>query len=607
MDKKNKIKKQEILRNVVQAAFLAVTNGYITGFISGKIFTGDTKRVCVPGLNCYSCPGALGACPIGSLQATLDSGKFKYVTYALSFIIAFGLFLGRFICGWLCPFGLIQDLIYKVPFFKKIKNLPGHKYLKYIKYVLLVALVIILPLSIVNSSGIGKPWFCAYICPSGTLLAGIPLVLSNPELSAALGWLFDLKISILLGIIVLALFCYRPFCKYLCPLGAIYGFFNPISINKMNVDKNLCTKCGRCQKACLIDIKVWENPNSLECIRCGKCKSSCPNMAITSGIDKFKNGLNSLTHTKTQNKNFRYLNNKSRIIVGIASCIIAIAAGVFLWNINKPENITGLTYSLDSNIASKGFVVTELPLTDDKSGTVLSASYKKSSDAVFGIVCAVKNSEADEFESYGGTRIGSYGNYTYFTRMKTTQYKNAINNFYSLEDKKIADECFAYTQQWFDSIKIVGEPKIDAKNSIPSFDAIDLDGNEISKDVFASHDFTVLNVWATFCSDCIGEMPQLIEWKNKMPDNVQIIGLVGDAEGTDDTTHIDLAKKIYESNHINFPSIVPSKELKDALNIQIFPTTFIVDKNGHIVGNPILDANVEGYKKAIDEALSTLK
>lgn len=263
------------LRLWVQIVFTALTNGYILGFIKGKIYTGNTKTICVPGLNCYSCPGALGACPIGSLQAVLGSRNYRFSFYIVGFLMLVGSLFGRFICGWLCPFGLIQDLIYKIPFFKKRKNLPAHKQLVWLKYIILIGFVILLPLFAVDIIGQGSPWFCQYICPSGTLTAGIPLVLKNPVLKAAIGGLFWWKVSILVILILLSFWVYRPFCKYLCPLGAIYGFFNPIAFHRYEVDENACTKCGACQKACKMDIKVWEKPNSMECIRCGDCLKSC--------------------------------------------------------------------------------------------------------------------------------------------------------------------------------------------------------------------------------------------------------------------------------------------------------------------------------------------
>ena len=165
--------KKQTLRLLIQAAFFALTNGYVKGWVSGKIYRGKIKNVCVPGLNCYSCPGALASCPIGSLQAVIGSGKYKISLYVFGLIGLFGILLGRLICGFACPFGLVQDLMYKIPFPKKFKNLFAHKVLKYLKYVILLVFVIVLPLTVTNTVGMGQPWFCERICPSGTLFAGI--------------------------------------------------------------------------------------------------------------------------------------------------------------------------------------------------------------------------------------------------------------------------------------------------------------------------------------------------------------------------------------------------------------------------------------------------
>lgn len=273
-----KIKKN--VRLITQLSFTALTNGYVKGFIEGDIFKGKTKGVCVPGLNCYSCPGALGACPIGSLQATLNSRDYKFAFYVIGFLMLVGALGGRFVCGFLCPFGLIQDLLYKIPFFKKLKKLPGDKYLKWLKYVILALFVIILPMFAVDIIGQGKPWFCEYICPSGTLLAGIPLVLANEGLREAVGFLYAWKIGILVLIVLLSILVYRPFCRYLCPLGAIYGFFNPISLYRYKINTDKCTSCGVCAKKCKLNIDITKTPDSMECIRCGECKNACPHNAI---------------------------------------------------------------------------------------------------------------------------------------------------------------------------------------------------------------------------------------------------------------------------------------------------------------------------------------
>ncbi len=274
--------KQSVIRTWFQAAFFVVTNGYIRGFSKGKIFAGNTKVACFPGLNCYSCPGALAACPMGALQAVLGDAGYRISLYIFGMLAALGVVFGRLICGWMCPFGLVQDLLYKIPFTKKIKNLPGHKYLKYLRYVVLIIFPIILVSLVTDKTGTGSPWFCEWICPSGMLFGGIPLVAANVGLREAIGVRFAWKLLLLIIIVLLSIKSYRPFCKYLCPLGAIYGFFNPISSYRLEIDSDKCISCGKCQKACGMDIKTYENPNSMDCIRCGSCITVCPEGAISS-------------------------------------------------------------------------------------------------------------------------------------------------------------------------------------------------------------------------------------------------------------------------------------------------------------------------------------
>ncbi|HOO28496.1 MAG TPA: 4Fe-4S binding protein [Lachnospiraceae bacterium] len=276
-------------RTFIQLLATALTNGYVLGFTKGKIYQGDLKKICVPGLNCYSCPGALGSCPIGSLQAVLGSRNYRFSFYMLGFFMLVGALLGRAVCGFLCPFGLLQDLLYKIPFFKKVKNLPGHKYLIYLKYVILVVFVILMPLIFVDIIGQGSPWFCKLICPAGTLEGGWTLALLSPEIRESIGWLFTWKSFILIGILILSMGVYRPFCKYVCPLGGIYGLFNPIAFYRISIDEEKCTKCSVCRKACPMDIPVYETPNSRECIRCGECKAACPHQAIKIGFGGGRN------------------------------------------------------------------------------------------------------------------------------------------------------------------------------------------------------------------------------------------------------------------------------------------------------------------------------
>lgn len=272
--------KNEWKRHGIQAFWALITNSYLIGFAQGKIYKGKLKNLCVPGLNCYSCPGALGACPIGAMQAVIGSWNFKFAFYVAGFLIFIGALMGRIVCGWLCPFGLIQDLLHKIPFPKKIQTFRGDKLLRKLKYLILVVFVILLPMFLVDILGQGAPYFCKLICPAGTLEGGLPLVLLNKSMRGALGWLYAWKNFLLIVTILLSMAIYRPFCKYICPLGAIYSVFNPISIFRYRLDKEKCVHCGACAKACQMQVDPVENANHPECIRCGACKKSCPVKAI---------------------------------------------------------------------------------------------------------------------------------------------------------------------------------------------------------------------------------------------------------------------------------------------------------------------------------------
>lgn len=269
------------IRFGIQAAATLLQNANFKGFFTGKIYEGAGKSVCVPGLNCYSCPGAIGSCPIGSLQSFLSGMKFKFPYYVVGLLIFFGAVLGRAVCGFLCPFGFLQDLIYKIPFYKKNK-FKIDKFLRYLKYAVLLVLVIILPMTFKLT-----PFFCKYVCPDGTI-AGIMLAAVDEKVRTVLGPLFSWKVILLCIFIVLGLIVRRPFCKYVCPLGAIYGFFNKIALYRMSHDKNKCINCGACAKACQMNIDPVKTPNSMECIRCGECVDACPENALHLGFTKGK-------------------------------------------------------------------------------------------------------------------------------------------------------------------------------------------------------------------------------------------------------------------------------------------------------------------------------
>jgi polyferredoxin len=227
----------------------------------------------LPGLSCYSCPGAIAACPLGSLQNALIASDTRFPAYIFGIIILFGLTLGRTICGWLCPIGLGQELLYKIKT-PKVKKSKITRIFSYFKYVLLVVLVVIIPLTV------AIPGFCEYVCPAGTFEGGIGLLVhpSNEDMLAELGPLFTWKFTLLVLIVAASIFFFRFFCRFLCPLGALYGFFCRIALLGVKLDKTKCTNCGMCITACKMDIK---HVGDHECIHCGKCISVCPAKAIS--------------------------------------------------------------------------------------------------------------------------------------------------------------------------------------------------------------------------------------------------------------------------------------------------------------------------------------
>ena len=266
-------------RRLVQLYSALLYNAHLKGFIDGEIYVGKTKFACVPGFNCYSCPGAVGACPLGSIQNALASTGNQAGWYVLGIISLFGVILGRTICGWLCPLGLIQELLHKIPT-PKIKKSRITRVFTWLKYILLAVFVVALPLWYGLEHNMPLPGFCKYICPAGTFEGAMGL-LSNPANTpkfAMLGILFTRKFIIMLGIGLLCIFCYRSFCRFICPLGAIYGFFNRFNIVGVKVDESRCNHCGSCVRSCGMDVR---HVGDHECINCGKCMEVCAQKAIS--------------------------------------------------------------------------------------------------------------------------------------------------------------------------------------------------------------------------------------------------------------------------------------------------------------------------------------
>ena len=266
-------------RKLVQLYGALLYNAHLRGFKEGQIYTGKTKALCVPGFNCYSCPGAVGACPLGALQNAIASSDTRIGWYVLGILLLFGAGLGRTICGWLCPLGLLQELLHKIPTPKGKKNRIT-RVLSCLKYVILAVFVIAIPFWYGVLHGMPVPGFCKYICPAGTFEGAMGLLAhpGNRQLYAVLGILFTRKFVIMLVIGLCCIFWHRAFCRFICPLGAIYGMFNRISYVGMRVDANLCNHCGSCVRSCPMDIR---RVGDHECIHCTKCMRVCHQKALS--------------------------------------------------------------------------------------------------------------------------------------------------------------------------------------------------------------------------------------------------------------------------------------------------------------------------------------
>ncbi len=313
-------------RKLMQLYFGLLFNANLKGFVSGNIYQGKSKSFCAPGINCYSCPGAVGACPLGSLQGSFNAGH-STLFYVGGILLLYAIAFGRMICGWLCPFGLIQELLYKIPT-PKLKKSPVTRLLSYLKYVLLIFFCIIVPV-IYAARDVPLPAFCKYICPAGTIEGGLALLSNkvNAGYFSMLGPIFTWKFMLMISIVVGTVFVFRLFCRFLCPLGALYGLFNKISFFGMKVDSSKCTHCNLCVNHCKMDI---HHVADQECISCGDCVSVCPTGAIS-----FKGTKLLPWHHQPCSKKRTLI----RVISAIIMLAVLVGAWVYFWQSSTTEPV----------------------------------------------------------------------------------------------------------------------------------------------------------------------------------------------------------------------------------------------------------------------------
>ncbi|MEW6501841.1 MAG: 4Fe-4S binding protein [Thermodesulfobacteriota bacterium] len=264
----------ELLRKWVQIVVALVTNGSWSFPFTRTLYQGPLKVICAPGLNCYSCPAATSYCAIGSLQQllaslrfALENGQYYFGLSVVGIMGVLGTIFGRMLCGWACPFGFVQELLHKLP----TRKFGIPRALRYGKYGFLVLFVILLPLLYVDEFGTGHPWFCKFVCPAGTLEAGLPMLWLQPNLRNTIGLLFYNKLMILAFFVLWSVVASRPFCRTTCPLGAFYALFAKVQLLRLRLDTSRCTNCKACHHVCPTGVKFNERPDDPECISCLAC------------------------------------------------------------------------------------------------------------------------------------------------------------------------------------------------------------------------------------------------------------------------------------------------------------------------------------------------
>lgn len=615
-------------RGWIQAAATLLTNIHLPNFFKGGIYQGKGKSVCVPGLNCYSCPAASGACPIGAFQAVVGSSKFRFSYYITGILILLGVLLGRFICGFLCPFGWLQELLHKIPG-KKLST-KKLKPLTYLKYVILLLAVVLLPALIVNDVGMGDPYFCKYICPQGVLEGAIPLAAANESIRAALGALFTRKLIILIAVVVLSVLFFRPFCKWICPLGAFYALMNKVSLLGIQVDTSKCVSCGKCARTCQMDVDITKSPNDTECIRCGKCIRACPTEAI-----RFRYGFGltgkSANGNQSEGKRQPTKYNGGIMMKKITKLVTLLLALAMVFSLAACSSGKGKDKA-DGSADIAALIATE-PSSADEASKLYQQLMQKENDILAAnsdlwnkvFLSANKNSTMIE----DGTNYGDF----LLATIESAKDSFSADELKTLKAgaeqiKEIEGKLTILEQKYpgcgtapgaGDSVS-AEEAGMTASGSnamkFPSFQGKDLNGNDVdSSKLFSGNSVTVVNFWFTTCNPCVGELADLealnkdLAAKGGAVVGINSFTLDGDKTAIAEAKDI-LAKKGVTYSNLWFAS--DSEAGKFTAGLYSFPTTYVVDKNGNIVGQPIVGAitspdQAKKLNELIDQALANSK
>ena len=532
-------------RKLIQLYSALLYNAHLRGFIDGEIYQGKAKAVCVPGFNCYSCPGAVGACPLGSIQNALAYSGHRAGWYVLGIIMIFGLSLGRTICGWLCPLGLIQELLHKIPT-PKIKKSRVTRALSYLKYVILAVFVVAVPMWYGVRHDLAVPGFCKYICPAGTFEGAIGL-LSNPKNTsyfAMLKILFTRKFVIMIIIGTACIFCYRSFCRFICPLGAIYGLFNKLALISVKVDENRCNGCGACVRNCKMDVR---HVGDHECINCAKCMGACNQNALSLRCGNHTLIAPACGCADDREDSAAKRAKNGKIAWGVALAVLCFA---LLWfNVLDPS----LPKSQASEVASQ---TTEAgPQAGDGSQT------------------------AEAAQAADGTQTEDAAQAADGTQTEDAQPADAAQtaDVTQAADGTQTGETAAPGSTYASTAPIgtaIG-------NQLADFTAEKLDGTQFH---LADHrgKVVILNMWATYCGPCVQELPEFESFQKAHADDV-VVFIIHASDPLEDVPEFPAKKGI------GLPCAIDSDDDRIytlcGANPSILPHTVVLNRSGEIIYN----------------------
>ena len=608
-------------RKIIQLYAALLFNANIKGFVNGEIFKGLSKSACLPGLNCYSCPGAIGACPLGSLQNSLSDSKTKLPTYVLGIILLYAIILGRTICGFLCPMGLIQELLYKIKT-PKLKKNKVTRILSYFKYVILFVLVIGIPIIFAfQANDLPVPGFCKYICPAGTLEGAIAL-LANPSTSyfASLGFLFTWKFILLIIFMVGSVFIFRFFCRFFCPLGALYGLFNKLSILGVKVDKSKCTGCKACVNKCKMDVK---EVGDHECIQCGECRKVCHVDAIkwksikelikkelkenkdSDNLDSKNNQSSNINNKDLETNEVTKSINKKKLRDIIVSIVAIIFLVVVMVAVNFGESTLEINDTLDD------FTVTfetgkEFNIENDNNSTLLFFyeelsqeeldSLKTYANSKLNIIIISKSNNKSSLLtletinelSTDNINVTSDNENNDLIKLFIQEIKYPYTVFINVEDKIIYKKNELISLADYNTTVV---PTIDGK--IIGYEVGNYCINKNLKLINVDGTFsvatnenkiTIINFWSIYCGPCIQELPHFNSLATKYSEDVSVVA-VHDANiyAEDPSAVLSFVNKRFSDYVVKFAYDEVDAEYHKALGfVEHWPATVIVDKDGVI-------------------------